>query len=134
YRIGHNDMCLVTRSGMGLVTVVIGFTPSYQDIGISAAFILFGLRMIQGLCLGGEYGGAITYVAEHVPDSRRGYYTGYLQTSPTIGLLLSLIVVVGTRLSLGEAAFHAWGWRVPFLLLPILVLLLFLIRLLLAGG
>src|SRR5437899_9892583 len=101
---------------MGLSTALIGFIPTYAQIGVLAAVILFVLRLIQGLTLGGEYGGAITYVAEHTPDSRRGYYTGYLQTSPTIGLMLSLIVVVGTRLALGDQAFSAWGWRIPFVL------------------
>src|SRR2546426_9620283 len=91
--------------------------------------LLFGLRLIQGLTLGGEYGGAITYVAEHTPDKRRGYYTGYFQTSPTIGLLLSLIVVVGTRLALGDQAFNAWGWGVSFVLSLVRGFISFYIRL-----
>ncbi len=127
--IGRKYTFLVTLTGMGLSTALIGVIPTYAQIGLSAAIILFILRLIQGLTLGGEYGGAITYVAEHVPDARRGYYTGYLQTSPTIGLLLSLIVVIGTRLSVGDAAFNAWGWRLPFLLSLILVIISFWIRL-----
>src|SRR5205807_1692431 len=83
----------VTLSGMGLGTGAIGLIPTFESIGLTAAFILFGLRMIQGLCLGGEYGGAITYVAEHVSDERRGYYTGWLQTSPTLGIVVSLVVI-----------------------------------------
>src|SRR5262249_48752703 len=89
-RIGHQYTFLVTLAGMGLGTGCIGLIPTYEQIGLAAAFILFGLRMIQGLCLGGEYGGAITYVAEHVSDERRGYYTGWLQTSPTLGIVVSL--------------------------------------------
>src|SRR5215831_10214848 len=96
-RIGRKYTFLVTLSGMGLGTGAIGLIPTYEQIGIAAAFILFGLRMIQGLCLGGEYGGAITYVAEHVSDERRGYYTGWLQTSPTLGIVVSLAVIIATR-------------------------------------
>src|SRR5438034_1347133 len=95
-RIGRKYTFLVTLSGMGLGTGAIGLIPTYEAIGLSAAFILFGLRMIQGLCLGGEYGGAITYVAEHVSDERRGYYTGWLQTSPTLGIVVSLFVLIAT--------------------------------------
>src|SRR5262245_55939273 len=93
-RIGRKYTFLVTLSGMGLGTGAIGLIPTFDSIGLAAAFILFGLRMIQGLCLGGEYGGAITYVAEHVSDEKRGYYTGWLQTSPTLGIVLSLAVVI----------------------------------------
>jgi MFS family permease len=95
--------------------------PTFDSIGLAAAFILFALRMIQGLCLGGSYGGAITYVAEHVSDERRGYYTGWLQTSPTLGIVLSLIVIIATRTYVGEAAFNAWAWRIPFLFSFLLV-------------
>src|SRR5437899_9661244 len=105
--IGRKYTFLITLTGMGLSTALIGFIPTYAQIGLLAAMLLFGLRLIQGLPLGGEYGGAITYVAEHTPDKRRGYYTGYLQTSPTIGLLLSLIVVVVTRLALGDQVLHS---------------------------
>src|SRR5437870_6847665 len=96
-RVGRKYMFLVTLTGMGVGTGAIGLIPSYESIGLTAAFTLFGLRMIQGLCLGGEYGGAITYVAEHVSDERRGYYTGWLQTSPTLGIVVSLVVIIGCR-------------------------------------
>src|SRR5439155_2310784 len=94
----------------------IGLIPTYEAIGLSAAFTLFGLRMIQDLCLGGEYGGAITYVAEHVSDERRGYYTGWLQTSPTLGIVVSLFVIIATRTYFGTEVFDAWAWRIPFLI------------------
>jgi len=90
-RVGRKYTFLITLSGMALGTGAIGLIPTFESIGLSAAIILFCLRMIQGLCLGGQYGGAIAYVAEHVPDERRGYYTGWLQTSPTLGIVLSLI-------------------------------------------
>src|SRR5438105_4752674 len=93
-RVGRKYTFLLTLSGMGLGTGAIGLIPTYEAIGLTAAFVLFGLRMIQGLCLGGEYGGAITYVAEHVSDERRGYYTGWLQTSPTLGIVVALAIVV----------------------------------------
>src|SRR5262249_1374036 len=91
-RVGRSDTFLLPLTGMGIGTGAIGLIPTFESIGIAAAFILFGLRMIQGLCLGGEYGGAITYVAEHVSDERRGYYTGWLQTSPTLGIVVALAV------------------------------------------
>ena len=128
-RVGRKYTFLFTLSGMGLSTALIGVVPSYASIGIAAAIILFLLRLIQGLCLGGEYGGAITYVAEHVPDAKRGYYTGWLQTSPTLGIVLSLAVVIGTRKALGETAFNDWGWRVPFLLSVVMVAIAIYIRL-----
>ena len=106
-RVGRKYTFLITLSGMALGTGAIGLIPTFEQIGLAAAFILFGLRMIQGLCLGGQYGGAITYVAEHVSDERRGYYTGWLQTSPTLGIVLSLIVIIATRTYFGEAAFNA---------------------------
>src|SRR5205807_1468667 len=106
---------LVTLSGMALGTGAIGLVPTFDTIGISAAVILLCLRMIQGLCLGGQYGGAITYVAEHVSDERRGYYTGWLQTSPTLGIVLSLLIIIATRAYVGSDAFNDWAWRVPFL-------------------
>src|SRR5256712_315662 len=114
-RVGRKYTFLITLSGMGLGTGVIGLLPTFEQVGLTAAFLLFGLRMIQGLCLGGEYGGAITYVAEHVSDERRGFYTGWLQTSPTLGIVVSLAVVAGARVGLGNDAFNDWGWRVPFL-------------------
>src|SRR6202790_1464043 len=128
-RVGRKYTFLVTLSGMGLGTGAIGLIPTYEQIGLTAAIILFGLRMIQGLCLGGEYGGAITYVAEHVSDERRGYYTGWLQTSPTLGIVVSLAVIVGTRTYLGNDAFIAWGWRIPFLISFLLVMMAIYIRL-----
>jgi MFS family permease len=128
-RIGRKYTFLITLSGMGLGTGAIGLIPTYQAIGLTAAFTLFGLRMIQGLCLGGEYGGAITYVAEHVPDERRGYYTGWLQTSPTLGIVVSLGVIILTRIWFGNQAFDEWAWRVPFLVSFLLVAIAIYIRL-----
>jgi MFS family permease len=128
-RIGRKYTFLVTLTGMGVGTGCIGLIPTYEQIGLSAAFILFGLRMIQGLCLGGEYGGAITYVAEHVSDERRGYYTGWLQTSPTLGIVVSLAVIIATRTYFGTEVFNAWAWRVPFLVSFLLVAIAIYIRL-----
>ena len=128
-RVGRKYTFLITLSGMGLGTGAIGLIPTYQSIGLTAAFILFGLRMIQGLCLGGEYGGAITYVAEHVPDDSRGYYTGWLQTSPTLGIVVSLGVIIAARTYFGDQAFDAWAWRVPFLVSFLLVAIAIYIRL-----
>ena len=128
-RVGRKYTFLITLTGMGLGTGAIGLIPTYQSIGLTAAFLLFGLRMLQGLCLGGEYGGAITYVAEHVPDDRRGYYTGWLQTSPTLGIVVSLAVIILTRTWAGNEAFDAWAWRIPFLLSFLLVAIAIYIRL-----
>ncbi|MES2028082.1 MAG: MFS transporter [Pseudomonadota bacterium] len=128
-RVGRKYTFLVTLSGMGLGTGAIGLIPTYESIGLTAAFLLFGLRMLQGLCLGGEYGGAITYVAEHVPDESRGYYTGWLQTSPTLGIVVSLAVIIATRTYFGNQAFDAWAWRVPFLVSFLLVAIAIYIRL-----
>jgi MFS family permease len=128
-RIGRKYTFLVTLSGMGLGTGAIGLIPTFASIGLTAAFVLFGLRMIQGLCLGGEYGGAITYVAEHVPDESRGYYTGWLQTSPTLGIVVSLAVIIATRSYFGNQVFDEWAWRVPFLFSFLLVAIAIYIRL-----
>ncbi len=128
-KVGRKYTFLVTLSGMGLSTAVIGFIPTYAAIGLAAAVILFLLRLIQGLCLGGEYGGAITYVAEHISDEKRGYYTGWLQTSPTIGIVVSLAVIIGTRTYLGNDAFNDWGWRIPFIISLVLVAIAIYIRL-----
>src|SRR5213079_2999310 len=128
-RVGRKYTFLMTLTGMALGTGAIGLIPTFDQIGVSAAFILFGLRMLQGLCLGGEYGGAITYVAEHVSDERRGYYTGWLQTSPTLGIVVSLAVIVGCRTYFGNDAFNAWAWRVPFLISFLLVAIAIYIRL-----
>lgn len=128
-RLGRKYTFLVTLSGMGIGTGCIGLIPTYESIGLAAAFILFGLRMIQGLCLGGEYGGAITYVAEHVSDRRRGYYTGWLQTSPTLGIVVSLAVIIATRQYFGNQVFDEWAWRIPFLVSFLLVAIAIYIRL-----
>jgi MFS family permease len=130
--VGRKYTFLITLSGMGLSTALIGLVPSYANIGVAAGVLLLLLRLVQGLCLGGEYGGAITYVAEHAPDEKRGYYTGWLQTSPTLGIVLSLIVIIGTRQWLGAEAFAAWGWRLPFLLSLVMVAIAIYIRLQLA--
>src|SRR5712671_2271208 len=128
-RIGRKYTFLVTLTGMGIGTGCIGLLPTIDTIGLAAAFLLFALRMVQGLCLGGEYGGAITYVAEHVSDERRGYYTGWLQTSPTLGIVVALAVVLATRGGFGEEVFNAWAWRVPFLVSFLLVAIAIYIRL-----
>src|SRR5262249_56164903 len=96
-KVGRKYTFIATLSGMGISTAVIGMVPTYAQIGLTAAFILFALRLIQGLCLGGEYGGAITYVAEHISDEKRGYYTGWLQTSPTLGIVVSLVLIISTH-------------------------------------
>src|SRR6266404_549668 len=127
--VGRKYTFIMTLVGMALGTGAIGLIPTIDQIGLSAAFILFGLRMVQGLCLGGSYGGAITYVAEHVPENRRGYYTGWLQTSPTLGIVLSLIVIIATRSYAGNEVFDAWAWRIPFLISFLLVAIAIYIRL-----
>src|SRR6201982_729901 len=128
-RVGRKYTFLITLTGMGVGTGVIGLIPTFDQIGIAAAFLLFALRMIQGLCLGGEYGGAITYVAEHVSDERRGFYTGWLQTSPTLGIVVALAVVLGTKGYFGADVFDSWAWRVPFLVSFLLVAIAIYIRL-----
>ncbi|MGH8175193.1 MAG: MFS transporter [Steroidobacter sp.] len=114
--IGRKYTFLVTIVIMGLSTFLVGVLPSYASIGIAAPIILIALRLLQGLALGGEYGGAATYVAEHAPHGKRGLYTSFIQTTATLGLFLSLLVILGCRLWLGSEAFEAWGWRIPFLL------------------
>src|SRR5437762_51183 len=113
--IGRKYTFLVTILIMGLSTFIVGVLPNYASIGIAAPIILIGLRLLQGLALGGEYGGAATYVAEHAPHGKRGSYTSWIQTTATAGLFLSLLVILGTRTWIGEEAFADWGWRVPFL-------------------
>ena len=113
--VGRKYTFLVTILIMGLSTFIVGVLPNYSSIGVAAPIILIGLRLLQGLALGGEYGGAATYVAEHAPQGKRGAYTAWIQTTATLGLFLSLIVILGTRTSIGEDAFAAWGWRIPFL-------------------
>jgi MFS family permease len=126
--VGRKYTFIMTLVGMALGTGAIGLIPTFEQIGLSAAIILFCLRMLQGLCLGGSYGGAITYVAEHVPENRRGYYTGWLQTSPTLGIVLSLIVIIATRSYFGEAVFNDWAWRIPFLFSFLLVIVTMYMR------
>ena len=119
--IGRKYTFLVTIVIMGLSTFLVGILPNYASIGFAAPAILIILRLLQGLALGGEYGGAATYVAEHAPHGKRGLYTSFIQTTATIGLFLSLLVILGVRTYLGTEAFEAWGWRIPFLLSIVLL-------------
>ena len=119
--VGRKYTFLITIILMGASTFVVGILPSYASIGVTAPIILITLRLLQGLALGGEYGGAATYVAEHAPNGKRGAYTAWIQTTATLGLFLSLLVILGTRTWTGEAAFADWGWRVPFLLSVVLL-------------
>lgn len=130
--IGRKYTFLVTIVIMGLSTFLVGVLPSYASIGIAAPVILITLRLAQGLALGGEYGGAATYVAEHAPHGKRGLYTSFIQTTATLGLFLSLLVILGTRMYLGTEEFEAWGWRIPFLLSFVLLGISVWIRLQLA--
>jgi MFS family permease len=127
--VGRKYAFLITLLLMGGATTAIGLLPTYATIGIAAPLVLVVLRLLQGLALGGEYGGAAVYVAEHVPDDRRGFYTSFIQITATLGLFLSLGVILGVRLVIGEEAFAAWGWRVPFLLSFLLVGMSLYIRL-----
>ncbi|NPT54700.1 MFS transporter [Paraburkholderia elongata] len=113
--VGRKYTFLATIVIMGLSTFVVGLLPGYASIGIASPIIFVGMRMLQGLAIGGEYGGAATYVAEHAPAGRRGFYTAWIQTTATLGLFLSLLVTVGVRTLMGEDAFGVWGWRVPFI-------------------
>ena len=113
--VGRKYTFLVTILIMGLSTFIVGLLPTYASIGIAAPIILVSLRILQGLALGGEYGGAATYVAEHAPDHKRGEFTSWIQTTATLGLFLSLMVILATRTAIGEEAFAEWGWRIPFL-------------------
>ena len=113
---GRKNTFLVTMLLMGVSTFAVGLLPSYASVGVIAPIALVTLRLLQGLALGGEYGGAATYVAEHAPPGRRGFYTSWIQTTATVGLFLSLIVILFTRVQLGSEAFGEWGWRLPFLL------------------
>ena len=119
--VGRKYAFMVTLLIMGGSTAAIGLLPGYATIGVAAPIILVVLRLLQGLALGGEYGGAAVYVAEHSPDDRRGYYTSFIQTTATLGLFVSLLVILVVRTAVGEAAFRAWGWRIPFLLSVVLV-------------
>src|ERR1700744_5772013 len=127
--VGRKYTFLVTMTLMGVGTFFIGMLPGYASWGIAAPIVLIVLRLIQGLALGGEYGGAATYVAEHAPPGKRGYYTSWIQTTATLGLFLALLLILGIRNWMGEAAFGDWGWRVPFLLSGILLAVSIWIRL-----
>ncbi|GGI84418.1 MFS transporter [Polymorphobacter multimanifer] len=119
--VGRKNTFLVTMGIMGLSTFLVGLLPSYASIGVSAPLMLVALRLLQGLALGGEYGGAATYVAEHAPDGKRGFYTSFIQTTATLGLFAALLVVIGVRYAVGEEAFRDWGWRIPFLVSALLL-------------
>lgn len=119
--VGRKNTFLVTMAIMGFSTFAVGLLPSYASIGVTAPVILIALRLLQGLALGGEYGGAATYVAEHAPNDKRGLYTSWIQTTATLGLFAALLVVIGARTIIGEAAFADWGWRIPFLVSIILL-------------
>ena len=127
--IGRKYTFLVTMTLMGLATFVVGLLPGYASIGIAAPILFIACRLLQGLALGGEYGGAATYVAEHAPQNRRGFYTSWIQTTATVGLFLSLLVILALRLSLTPEQFAAWGWRVPFLVSILLLAVSIWIRL-----
>ena len=126
--IGRKYTFLLTLLLMGGSTFAIAFIPSYEKIGLVAPAVLLALRIIQGLALGGEYGGAATYVAEYAPDAERGKYTSYIQTTATLGFFVSILVILATQQLLGDAAFKDWGWRVPFALSGILVVVSYFIR------
>ena len=126
--VGRKHTFLITILLMGVSTALVGVLPSYASIGVAAPIILITLRLLQGLALGGEYGGAATYVAEHAPDGRRGYYTSWIQTTATLGLFLSLLVILGCRVALGDQ-FEVWGWRIPFLVSIVLLAVSVYIRL-----
>src|SRR3954469_11908339 len=125
---GRKFAFLATLLIMGGSTAAIGFLPGYKSIGIAAPIILVLLRLLQGLALGGEYGGAAIYVAEHAPDGKRGYYTSFIQTTATLGLFVSLLVILATKAAMTDADFKSWGWRIPFLLSALLVLVSAYIR------
>lgn len=130
--VGRKNTFLVTMGLMGLSTFVVGLLPSYASIGVAAPILLVLMRLVQGLALGGEYGGAATYVAEHAPNNKRGLYTSFIQTTATLGLFAALLVVIGTRTAMGEDAFKEWGWRIPFLVSIILLAVSMWIRMQLA--
>ena len=127
--IGRKHTFLITNVIMGVSTAIVGLLPGYATIGVAAPVILITLRLLQGLALGGEYGGAATYVAEHAPRNRRGFFTSWIQTTATLGLFMSLLVILACRTALGNEAFEAWGWRIPFLLSIILLAVSVYIRL-----
>jgi MFS family permease len=127
--IGRKYTFLITMTLMGFGTFFIGVLPGYASWGIAAPIVLIALRLVQGLALGGEYGGAATYVAEHAPRNRRGYYTSWIQTTATLGLFMALLLILGIRTWMGEESFGDWGWRIPFLLSGILLIISIWIRL-----
>ncbi|HEX3536689.1 MAG TPA: MFS transporter [Stellaceae bacterium] len=127
--IGRKFTFMLTLLLMGAATFVVGLLPGYDSIGALAPILLVAMRVLQGLALGGEYGGAATYIAEHSPDGRRGYYTSWIQTTATMGIVLALLVILVCRIGFGEQAFGDWAWRVPFLISAVLVLLSLYIRL-----
>jgi MFS family permease len=127
--VGRKNTFLVTMGIMGLSTCAVGLLPTYAAIGVAAPMLLVALRLLQGLALGGQYGGAATYVAEHAPEGKRGLYTSWIQTTATLGLFAALLVVIGTRSAVGEAAFTDWAWRVPFLASIVLLAVSLWIRL-----
>ena len=127
--IGRKYTFLITMSLMGIGTFFIGVLPGFATWGIAAPIVLIGLRLVQGLALGGEYGGAAIYVAEHAPANKRGYYTSWIQTTATLGLFMAILLILGIRTWMGEAAFGDWGWRLPFLLSAILLVVSIWIRL-----
>ncbi|MBB3910197.1 MFS transporter [Sphingomonas desiccabilis] len=127
--VGRKNTFLVTMGIMGLSTFIVGLLPSYATAGVAAPIALVVLRLLQGLALGGEYGGAATYVAEHAPNNKRGLYTSFIQTTATFGLFAALLIVIGTRFAVGEEAFASWGWRVPFLISIVLLAVSMWIRL-----
>jgi MFS family permease len=126
--VGRKHTFLITMSIMGGATFLVGLLPSYASIGVAAPILLVVLRLLQGLALGGEYGGAATYVAEHAPQGKRGLYTSWIQTTATLGLFAALLVVIGTRTAIGEDAFKSWGWRIPFLVSLLLLIVSLWIR------
>src|SRR5687768_7425764 len=126
--VGRKFAFLMTLLIMGGATAAIGFLPSYQQIGLAAPVLLVLLRLLQGLALGGEYGGAAVYVAEHAPDGKRGVYTSFIQTTEKLGLFASLLVILAVRAAVGEDAFSRWGWRIPFILSIVLVGMSYYIR------
>ena len=130
--VGRKNTFLVTMAIMGLSTFCVGLLPSYASMGVAAPVMLVLLRLLQGLALGGEYGGAATYVAEHAPNHKRGLYTSFIQTTATLGLFAALLVVIGVRTWLGEEAFADWGWRIPFLISILLLAVSMWIRMQLA--
>ena len=126
--VGRKYAFMITLLIMGGSTAAIGLLPGYGTLGIFAPILLVALRLLQGLALGGEYGGAAVYVAEHAPDDKRGYYTSFIQTTATLGLFLSLIVILVTKHSMTDAEFKSWGWRIPFLISAVLVVVSYYIR------